>query len=93
VQKIISKLSSKKIFKRNLLEFFLILFGGVLAAFGGYLIFNQHLFFGIISFLSFLIVNIVLSKMKQNTNIYGTSATPPPASTTKEGTLYLQYKN
>ncbi len=88
----VSKLSLKKIFKGNLLEFFLILFGGVLAAFGGYLIFSQHWFLGIICFLSFLIVNIILSKMKQNTNIYGTSATPPPASTTKEGTLYLQYK-
>ena len=75
----------RKIFRRNLLEFFLIVLGGTLAAIGGYLVSNQHWYFGIISFLSFFIVNFILSRMKQNVNIYGTSATPPPASTTREG--------
>ncbi len=87
-----SKSFLKKIFRGNLLEFFLIVLGGTLAVIGGYLVFNQHLYLGIISFVFFFIVNFILSRMKQNVNISGTSVTPPPASTTKEGTVYFQYK-
>jgi membrane protein implicated in regulation of membrane protease activity len=87
-----SKLFLKKIFKRDLSEFFLIVLGGTLSAIGGYLVSNKYWYLGIISFLSFFVVNIILSRMKQNTNLYGTSEIPPPASATKKGTLYVQYK-
>jgi len=88
-----SKSFLKKIFRGDLLEFVLIIFGITLAAIGGYLIFYQYLYLGIISLISSFIINFILSRMKQNVNIYGTSETPPPASTTKKGTLYIQYKN
>ena len=88
-----SKSFLKKIFRGNFLEFFLIFLGGALAAIGGYLISNQHWLSGILSFLSFFIISFMLSKRKQNTILYGTSATPGPASNFPKGTIYMQHKN
>ena len=88
-----SKSIFKKMFKGKLLEFFLIVLGGTLAAIGGYLICNQHLYFGIISFASFFIVNFILSRMKQNTILYGTAESPGPASNFPNGTIYLKHSD
>ena len=85
-----SKLFFKKI---SLLEFFLIVLGGALAAIGGYLISNQNWYFGIISFLSFFIVNFILHCIKQNVHVYGPiSSIPPLASNYPQGTILTQYK-
>ncbi len=81
----------RKIFKIKLFEFFLIVLGISLAAMGGYLISNQYLFSGIISFLCSFIIHFILSRKKQDKILYGTSATPSPASNYPEGTIYMQY--
>lgn len=73
-------------------EFLLIIFEGFFAAIGGYLIFNKHLYSGLLSFASFVIINIILSHMKQPINIYGTSFNPPHALNYPKGTVYYQYK-
>ncbi len=78
--------------KWNLFDFFLITFGGILAVISGHLIFNQYWFSGIISFLSFVIISFILSERKQNVNIYGTSAIPPPASNYPPGTVYIKHE-
>ena len=82
----------KKTSRENLLEFFLIFLGGALAAIGGALILSQCWFSGILSFLSFIIINFMLSKRKQNKILYGTSIIPGPASNFPEGTIYLRHK-
>jgi hypothetical protein len=84
----------KKIFKGKLFEFFLIILGISLAVIGGYLIFNQHLFFGIISILFSFIIHFILSSRKQDKIIISPTSTPlPPASDYPKGTIHVQYKN
>lgn len=85
-------MKTKLFVKGNLSEFFLNIFMIIAAAIGGYLISNKYWFFGIASFILSFITSIKLSKMKQNVNLSGTSAIPPPASNYSKGTLYIQYK-
>jgi len=86
------KLFSKKIFKGNLSEIFLIVFEITLAAIGGYLISIQQWFFVIIAFLFSFIINFIHSKRKQDKILFGTSEIPGSSSNFPEGTIYMKYK-
>jgi len=93
VEKMTSKLSLKKIFKWNLLEFFLIFLAVTLSAIGGYLISIRQWLFVIVAFLFSFIIHFMLSKRKQNKILYGTSRTPGPATNFPKGTIYMRHKD
>ncbi len=83
-----TKMFSKKFFKGKFSEFFLIAFGLIMAALGGYLISSQY---WVSLFFSSFIINFLISRKKQDRILFGTS-NPPPASDFSEGIIYMKYK-
>jgi len=82
----------KKIFRGNFSDFLLIVFEGILAAIGGILISNRNWFSGVLSFLSFFIVDFMRSRRKQNKILFGTGGPPKNASDYPEGTVYFKHE-